>query len=149
MKRRFILAATLAALAVSSISAAADDPIKARELLMDNNAAAAAVSVGLMKGEIPYNPAVAKAAIQAFAATAGAFGSFFPEGSTGESAASPKIWEDAAGWQAELADFAEAANAAVAASGKSGPADVAAFTALAQPILGTCKDCHDTYRLKQ
>ncbi len=149
MKRRFILAATLAAFAIPAISAAADDPIKARQLLMDSNAAATAVSAGLMKGEIPYNPAVAKAAIQAFAATAGSVGYFFPDGSTGDSAAAPKIWEDAAGWQAELGEFAAAANAAASGAGKEGPADLAAFTALVQPVLGTCKECHESYRLKR
>lgn len=151
MKRLPVLIATLAALAVPALTSpvfAADDPVAVRERLMESNAAAAAVSAGIMKDEIPYNPAVGKAAIQTFAATAAAFGSFFPEGSTADSTASPKIWEDAAGWQAALGKFSAAAEAAVAASGRSGPADKAAFVAAVTPVLGTCNSCHETYRVR-
>lgn len=149
MRRLPVLIATLAALSIPALAGAADDPIAIRERLMESNAAAASVSAGIMKDEIPYNPAVAKGAIQTFAATAAAFGSFFPEGSTGDSSASPKIWEDAAGWQKALADLSTAAEAAVSASGRSGPADKAAFVAAVQPVLDTCKTCHEAYRIKK
>ena len=60
-----------------------------------------------MKDELAYSPVVGKAVIAAFNATAAAFGDFFPEGSAdpARSDASPKIWEDTAGFQAELAKF--------------------------------------------
>ena len=74
---------------------------------MDNNGGGGAVAGGIMKDEIPYSPAVAKSVILAWAAAPTAYGSFFPEGSIdpARSHASPKIWEDAAGFQAELDKF--------------------------------------------
>lgn len=127
---------------------AADDPIAAREALMESNGASAAVAGAMMKGELPYNPAVGKAVIVAMHATAQSFGAFFPEGSQPNSDASPKIWEDRAGFDAELAKFQTAASAADKASGKSGPADIDAFKAAIMPVMATCKSCHEGYRLK-
>ncbi len=79
-----------------------------------------------------------------------AYGSFFPEGSIdpARSNASPKIWEDKAGFEAELAKFQQAVSAAVQASGKDGPADKAAFVAAIQPAFGSCKSCHQSYTIK-
>ena len=53
-----------------------------------------------------------------------------------------------AGFQAALGKFQTAVAAAVAASGKDGPPDAAAFQAAVQPVLGTCKSCHETYRIE-
>jgi cytochrome c556 len=147
MKR---LAAACAILALSASAAyAADDPIAIRKALMDSNGAAAAVSAGLLKGEIPYNPVVAKEAIMALRAVSHAYGSFFPAGSDkGNTKASPKIWQDAAGFQAALAKFRTDADAAAEASGKKGPADLAAFKTVITPVLKNCAACHRDYRLK-
>ncbi|TPE52645.1 c-type cytochrome [Amaricoccus solimangrovi] len=124
----------------------AEGVVDARAAQMSANGAAAAVSGGMLKGEIPYSPAVGKAAIAAFDATALSFGLMFPDGATSKEA-SPKIWEDRAGFDAELAKFQEATAAAVKAAGKAGPADLDAFKAAVQPVLGTCKSCHEHYRL--
>jgi cytochrome c556 len=139
-----------AVLALATAAFAADDPIKTRQTLMDNNGAAAGLAAAVTKDELAYSPVIGKAVIQAFAATAYAYGDFFPEGSAdpARSAASPKIWEDAAGFQAELQKFQASADAAVQASGKDGPADKAAFAAAVQPIFGSCKSCHEGYRLE-
>ena len=139
----------IGALALATTAYAADDPIAARQALMDNNGAAAALAGGMMKDEVAYSPVAGKAVIQALSATAHAVGSFFPEGSAdpARSKASPKIWEDAAGFQAALAKFGTDVAAAQEASGKDGPADKAAFAAAIQPALGNCKSCHEAYRL--
>lgn len=138
------------ALALATAAFAAEDPVAVRQTLMDGNGSAAALAAGVMKDEVPYSPAVGNAVIGSFAATAAAFGSFFPEGSAGgDSTAAPKIWEDPAGFQSELEKFATAANAARAAAGKDGPADKAAFVAAVQPIFDTCKTCHETYRIRK
>ena len=95
-----------------------------------------------MKDEVAYSPVIGKAVIEAFSATAHAVGDFFPEGSAdpARSTASPKIWEDAAGFQAELAKFGADVAAAREASGKDGPADKAAFAAAVQPIMRQLQD---------
>jgi len=143
-----VVIATLATLAVPAF--AADDPIATRQALMDSNGAAAGLAGAVMKDEVAYSPPIGKAAIQAWNATALAIGDFFPEGSAdpARSKASPKIWEDMAGFEAAIAKFQQDVAAAVEASGRDGPADKAAFAAAAQPVLGNCKSCHEAYRLE-
>lgn len=142
------LALTLAAaLALPSLAAA--DPIATRQALMDSVAGAVGLAAGVQKGEVTYSPAVGKAALTAAAAAALAFGDFFPEGSdTGETKAAPKIWQDQPAFNAELAKFQEAALAGAAAAGKDGPASGEAFVELMKPVMGTCKGCHESFRLK-
>jgi cytochrome c556 len=146
--KKFALAVSAIVLMATSASAA-DDPIATRKALMDANGAAAGVSAAMLKGDLDYNPAVAKAAIMTLRAVSHSYGAFFPAGSDkGNTKASPKIWEDATGFQKELGEFQEHADAAAQASGKDGPADLAAFKAAVTPIFNDCKDCHQNYRLK-
>jgi cytochrome c556 len=137
------------ALALATTAFAQDDPIAIRQALMSNNGAAAALAGGMLKDEVAYSPVAGKAVIEALSATAHAFGSFFPEGSADptRSKASPKIWEDAAGFRAALDKFRADVAAAREAAGKDGPADKAAFAAAIQPVLGNCRSCHEGYRL--
>ena len=141
----------LGALVLAGTAAvAADDPIAARTSLMEANGAVTALAGGMLKQQVPYSPAAGKAVLASWEAIAASFGSFFPEGSEdpSRSEASPKIWQDRAGFDADLAKFQEAAQAAAKGAGKSGPADLASFQALAQPVMGTCKSCHQSYRLE-
>ncbi len=147
MKKTAIALGLVTALALPAL--AAEDAITARKAMMQSNAAAAAVSAAMMRGELDYSPAVGKAAITALHATALVYGNYFPEGSTGENtAASARIWEDTEGFQSALDEFLAATGAAVAASGENGPADAAAFTAAVQPVLGTCRTCHEPFRIQ-
>ena len=145
------LALVVSALCLSvSAVAAADDPIATRKALMSANAASAGLAGAMMKGELAYNPAIAKAALLTLDASAKAFGSFFPEGSLeGETTASPKIWEDAAGFQEALTKYMTDTSAAVAAAGKDGPADLDAFKAAVGPVLSNCRSCHENFRVQQ
>jgi len=143
------LAILIGACALTTAAFAADDPIATRQALMDNNGAAAGLAGAVMKDEVAYAPVIGKAVIEALSSTSHAYGSFFPEGSVdpARSKASPKIWEDAAGFQAALDKFAADVAAARQASGKDGPADKAAFVAAVQPVLGNCKSCHEAFRI--
>ncbi len=128
---------------------AADNPIATRKSLMDANSAAAGMAAAMMKGDIDYNPTIAKSAIMTLHAVAHSYGAFFPEGSdNGDTKASPKIFTDRAGFDAALAKFQADTDAAAKASGKDGPADLAAFKAAMGPVFGNCKSCHQDYRLK-
>jgi cytochrome c556 len=82
-------------------------------------------------------------------ATAIAVGDYFPEGSADpeRSRASPKIWEDMAGFEAALAKFQDAV-AAAREGGERGPESKEAFATLATPVLQSCQGCHETYRLE-
>ena len=148
MKR---LALALSVVAMSATAGlAADDPIAARKALMQSNGAVVGVAAAMMKQELDYNPAVAKAAIAALHGVAMAYGDFFPEGSddAARSNASPKIWQDMAGFEAELAKFQDATAKAREIAGKAGPADADAFKAAMGPIFDSCKTCHEAYRLE-
>lgn len=150
-KRLCLAAGFLAAGAAPGL--AVEDPIAVRQALMDSVAASAAVSGGVSKGEIAYSPAIGRGAIMALDASAQAFGDYFPDGTDGvaveSSTASPRIWEDHDGFRATLAKFREAAGAAKQAAGEEGPSDAEAFTAAVQPVLGTCRTCHESYRIKK
>lgn len=148
MKRLFILCGVLVALGLPAI--AVDDVVAARKALMSSVGAAAGVSAGVMRGEIDYAPAIGLAAIAAINATATVYGDFFPEGSDGDerSTAAAAVWTDRAGFEAELAKLQADAAAAREAAGREGPPDAEAFAALIQPVLGTCRSCHEGYRVQ-
>jgi cytochrome c556 len=148
MKTATIAAAMLAAITIPAI--AAQDPVAVRKALMQNVGAAAAVTGGVMKGELDYSPVVGKAAIAAIAASAAAYGDFFPEGSGADerSEAHPRIWEDRPAFEAELAKLQTAIAAAVEVAGRDGPPDAATFTDAMEPVLGTCRSCHESFRTR-
>ena len=84
------------------------------------------------------------------AATAHAYGDFFPGGQP-RPGAQPCLAEDLggrAGFEAELAKFQATAAAAVEAAGQGGPGRQGAFAAAVKPIFGNCKSCHESYRTK-
>ncbi|GGA76217.1 cytochrome C556 [Nitratireductor aestuarii] len=128
--------------------AAQDDPVKARQALMAAAAGAAGIAVPMLKGEMDYQPAVAKAAIATFYGVSTSAHAFFPEGSGADTKAAPKIWEDPAGFQAAFDKFQASAEAAFKASGKDGPADLKAFQQAVGPVLQNCGACHENYRLE-
>ncbi|MFN4010609.1 MAG: c-type cytochrome [Pannonibacter sp.] len=148
--KKFVLAAAAVLFVLPAVQAA-DDPVATRKAIMQSVAASAGLSGGLMKGDIAYSPAAGKAAIASLNAAALSYGSFFPKGSdmAANTTASPKIWEDAAGFAEALAKFSAVTGAAAQASGKDGPADVDAFKAAMGPVLASCKSCHEAYRVQR
>ncbi len=121
--------------------------IAARKGLMQANGAAAALAGAMMKGDLAYNPAVARSVIATFRAVSLSLGAHFPEGSHGEGTrAAPAIWEKADEFAAMLAKLQGDTAAAAEASGREGPADLAAFQSAVQPILGDCQTCHEQFR---
>ncbi|WP_309084114.1 cytochrome c [Chelativorans sp.] len=147
--KKVVLSFAAVLLSTAAVTAA-DDPISVRKALMQANAAAAAVSGAMMKGELEYNPAVARAAIANFNASAMALGDFFPEGSQtgGNTTAAPAIWENPEAFQQAVAKFQTDAAAAMQAAGRQGPADLAAFQAAVTPVLSNCSSCHEDFRVQ-
>lgn len=148
MKRLGIIIGLCAATALPS--AAADDPVAARQVIMSSVGAAAGVTGGVMKGEIAYTPVVGKSVIAAMHAAAMTYGDYFSEGSedAGRSKAAPAIWSDRAGFDAELAKFLAATAAAGEQAGRAGPADAATFAELMKPVMAECSSCHEKFRLQ-
>ncbi len=153
MKRlSVILSAVLVALGLALPAAASEDAVETRKALMGAVGAAAKPAGAMLKGSMPYNPAVAKASIATMHAAAMAFGDYFPEGTSAEAmdgtTAHPAIWEDRAGFEEQIAAFAEDTAAGLEAAGKNGPADLDAFKAAMGPIFKNCKACHEDWRVE-
>jgi cytochrome c556 len=145
MMRRLFVGLTAFAVAAAAASAfAAEDPIFTRKSLMDANGAAAGAGAAMLKGEVPFNPAVAKSTLMTMHAVAYTLGDYVPAGSdSGDTKASPKIWEDAEGWSAALARFQSDVDAALAAN----PQDLDSYKAAFGQVAANCKSCHESFKL--
>ena len=143
-------ASAVAAVAVVALGAtvvlAQQDPIAARKALMKANGQGAGALAKMLKGEAPFDPAVAKKAFASFEDAAAKMPTLFPDNSKigGETAASPKIWENMADVKARFAKLGNDSKAADA-SVKDLDSLKAAFSQLGK----NCNDCHELYRLKK
>lgn len=135
----------IAALAVGVTAAVAQDPIAARKAVMKDVGAQARTGAGLMRGETPFDAAKAKAIFAAYAAAAEKMPGLYPDNSKtgGETSASPKVWEDKAGFAAAFAKFAKEAKEAEAKI-----TDLDSFKAAFPAVGRNCGGCHETFRVK-
>lgn len=137
----FAVSATIAGTAIL-----AADPVHERHELMENVGKAAKAGGAMLKGEAEFDAGRAEMILRSMHNASLGFGYMFPDGATNdESEASPKIWEDRAGFEAKLASFQEAADAAL----KTPPADLEAFKQAFGSVTKTCKGCHESYRVKK
>ncbi len=140
-----VTVATVGALSTAAFGLT-EDPITTRKQLMQSNGASIGAAQAMIKGEIPFNAAVAMSALQNFEAVGYSFGDYFPPGSDqGDTRASPKIWENMADFQQDLAEFRENAAKAIAAK----PDTLEAFQAVLGPIGQNCQHCHEEFREEQ
>lgn len=144
MKLKLVLAAATLAIATTGLAYANQDIIDLRKQVMKTNGQAAKVSVGMIRGDIPFDATVAAAAAESIAHSSMVFVDFFPAGTeTGDTKAAEAIWSDPEGFKAAADATAEAAKAAAAAAGEGQEAFGAAFQALG----ATCGTCHENYRM--
>ena len=143
--RKLIFAISALALATSAGLA---DPIADRQALMKANGKAMKELTGIVKGEAAFDAEAVKAAltmlnnnVQAIDVAA----SFPPGSDKGDTTASPKIWEDMAGFQAQVDKFKAATAAAAAAPAQ----DLEALKPQLGSIGETCQSCHETFRIKK
>ena len=144
--RALMLAAALAGLGVTAVTAA-DEPQVVRQQAMKKVGAATGALAGIAKGEKPYDADVVKASLTTISETMKTFPQHFPIGSeTGhETEASPKIWENTDDFRAKAAQLGKDVDATLVAL----PGDQAAVAAAIGPIGKNCGGCHETYRLKK
>jgi len=140
--KRLIAAAVFVAFG-SSIALAG--PIEDRQSLMKGVAAATKKGAALAKGDTPFDAAQAKEVLAVYINASEKLPTYFPEDSkTGnDTTASPKIWEDMAGFKAAAAKLGADAKAAEAAT------DQTSFAKAFGQVTGNCQACHQAYRIKK
>jgi cytochrome c556 len=116
--------------------------------VMKGNGKNAGALGAIIKGDKPYDQATVDAALAQFEDTVKKFPTLFPESikgmkAEGDYSASPKVWEDKAGFDAHVATFAKAV-----ADAKASTKDLDTLKA-AMPAIGkSCGGCHETFRVK-
>lgn len=140
-----VLAAT--AVLLSGVAIAQQDAIATRKAAMKDVGGATKASVQMIKGEIPFDAAKAKASADTIANGWAAFAKQFPKGTEtgGETTAAPKIWETFADFDEKGKKMAAEAAKASAAAGQG----LEAFKTAFGEVTKSCKSCHDDYRVKK
>jgi cytochrome c556 len=143
--RKLILAISTVAFAASAANA---DPIKDRQAIMKERGGLIGGLAKMAKGEVAFDAAAVANALKGLEANEAKvdIAVLFPTGSDqGDTTASPKIWEDMAGFQAANDKYKAALDAAAAAPAQ----DVAALGAQVGALGKECGACHQTYRVKK
>lgn len=137
-------AAVLATIAIAASGAGiAQDAISQRKATMKSFGGSAKAGSDMVKGTVPFDAAKAEQAMGTIASGAATIPKLFPAGSdSGETRASPKIWQDRAGFEANATKLATDAAAAQKAAATGAEAFKAAFGNVAK----NCDSCHETYR---
>lgn len=147
---KFATAFAVAAMAVATFGATAvvaqQDPIAARQALMKANGKAAGALAKMVKGEAPFDLAVAKQSFAHFEEAAAKMPALFPVTSKtgGDTTASPKIWESMDDFKAKFVKFGADAKAAEASV-----KDLDSLKAAFGGIGKDCGGCHQAYRIKK
>ena len=143
-------ASALAAITTVALGATAvmaqQDPIAARKALMKANGQAAGALAKMVKGEASFDQATAQKSFATFEDAAAKMPPLFPDKSKtgGETAASPKIWENMADFKAKFVTLGEDAKTA-----KASVKDLDSLKAAFGNVGKNCGGCHETYRLKK
>ena len=131
------------------VVAAQQDALKSAQTIMKGNGKALGGTLAPMnKGEKPYDQAAVTEALNTLDDTAKKLPTMFPESLKGQKwegdySASPKIWEDKAGFTAAIATFAKAVTEA-----KASIKDLDTLKAAFPTIGKSCGGCHETFRVK-
>lgn len=146
MKRVLVVAGAL--LLSAGTVVAQQDLVKVYQAQMKGNGKNAGALAAMVRGEKPYDQATVDAALAQFDDTAKKFPTLFPESTKGlkpegDYFASPKIWEDKAGFDAKIADFAK-----VVSEAKAKIKDADSLKANFPAIGKACGACHETFRVK-
>lgn len=134
------------AIVAATLTVANADPIADRKALMKERGGLVGQIAPIAKGEQPFDAAkVAEvfAALQVNAEKYDVDALFPADSKTGDTKASPKIWDDLAGYKAAAEKFKVDATAAAAAK----PQDIEAFRTEFGKVTANCGACHQAWRL--
>jgi cytochrome c556 len=145
--RKWLALAAIAATTAICAQALAQDAEAAREKLMKEMGGAARTLTQMSKGQAPYDAAAATAAFTTLRDHAAGIPATFkdptPAGTKTE--ASPKIWEDMAGFTAKAKALEDDAAAGIQVAANGADAIGAALGKVGQD----CQACHQVFRVKQ
>ena len=134
------------AVVLTTAAIGAENPLANRQGVMKNVGAAMGALSKMAKGEMDFNADVAVMALRVMNAGSYGYGELFPAGSEGgETEASPKIWEDSAGFQAAVVKFQTDTAAAIATP----PTSKEELGTALGAIGGNCSGCHESYRVQK
>ncbi len=130
----------------ATLAFAQPDPVAKRIELMANLGKVTKPVGEMLKGTAPFDLAAVKTALAAYQTTAKQYSALFPEGTENgkDSTASPNIWKNRADFDAKLVAFEK-----VAAAATTSIIDEASFKSQMGGVLGSCKSCHDDFRVKK
>jgi len=145
MLRTVVIAGALL-IGVSAVMA--QDAVKDAQAVMKANGKNAGALGAMVKGEKPYDQAAVDAAFAQFEETAKKLPTLFPASMKGmklegDYDASPKVWDDKAGFDEHAASFAKTVDEA---RGKI--KDLETLKANFPLVGKQCGGCHETYRIK-
>jgi cytochrome c556 len=142
--RSLLVAGGLATLAAGAV--AQEDPIAKRRAIYKSFGQAAREPGAMLKGDTQFDLPKVQAALRLFREGSRLLPGLFPDTSKtgGDTAASPRIWEDKARFEASFATFGQDAEAGLTAI-----KDEASFKTEFPKVLRDCGGCHETYRLKR
>ncbi|MDR6633704.1 cytochrome c556 [Phyllobacterium sp. 1468] len=139
-------AAPLLAIALSAPASA--DALADRQALMKDQGKTVGSITPIIKGEKPFDADAVKAALTHLNEDAQKIdvATLFPAGSDqGKTTASPKIWEDNAGFAAAVAKYQKDA----AAAAEANPKDLDSFKVVFNQVAENCASCHKAFRIKK
>jgi cytochrome c556 len=147
MVRHFVFVG-IAIVAGVHVVLAQQDAIKMRKDIMGENAKQWYGVVGrTVRGQLPYDQAKIDAAFASVAGSLPKFATLFPADSKpttkADYDASPKVWEDKAGFDAKAANMTK-----LIADNRGKAKDTESLKAVFQTINQGCDSCHETYRIK-
>jgi len=126
----------------AAVAVIAADAFQDRHMAMEAVGDAMKSLGAMAKKAAPFDAAVVKASATTIADNLKKAQGLFPAGSGGgESRAKPEIWSDAAGFEKGMKDAQAAAVALQSVS------DEAAYGPALGALGGSCKSCHDKYRI--
>lgn len=147
MKNIAVFVVSILSLVSVALTQAGSDPILERQELMENmKDNGLKPMIGMSRGKMEFDAATVVAGLDLMKGVAEKAGDLFPEGSeTGhDTEALPEIWTDRDGFNQKLADYGAAVDRAAAAP----PQSVDELNTMLDDVLGTCKGCHDSYRVE-
>jgi cytochrome c556 len=127
---------------------AQEDMVKQAQTQMKGNGKNAGALSAMVKGDKPYDQATVDTAMAQFEDTARKFPTLFPASikglkADGDYSASPKVWDDKAGFDAAVAAFTKAVTDA-----KASVKDLDTLKAALPAIGKSCGGCHEIFRVK-